>query len=65
MRHVRSLAESRKCVCTQNEPEPEAPARNWSNETVQFGKSDGPVLSAPAAVKGTVGSGEGILLLAK
>jgi hypothetical protein len=35
------------------------------NRTVQFDKLDGPVSLAPAAVKGTIGSGEGVLLTAK
>jgi hypothetical protein len=52
-------------VCTQNEQEPEAPARNRANRTIRFGKLDGPVSSAPTAIKGTIGSSEGILLLAK
>jgi hypothetical protein len=47
-------AESPKCVRTQNEQEPEAPARNCRNQTVQFDKQDGPVLSRLMAVRGTV-----------
>jgi hypothetical protein len=62
---VDSLAESPKCVHTQNEQEPEAPARSWANQMVWFGKLDCLVSSAPVAVRGTVSSGEGILFPAK
>jgi hypothetical protein len=43
-------------VHTRNEQVPKAPARNWANC---------PVPSAPAAVRGIVGSGEGVLLPVK
>jgi hypothetical protein len=49
----------------RNEQEPEAPARNRENWIVQFGKPDSLVSSAPATVRGTVGSDEGVLLPAK
>jgi hypothetical protein len=62
---VDSTAESSKCVHTRNEQEPEAPAQNKANRTVRFGKSDGPISSAPVAVRGTVSSDEGVLLPAK
>jgi hypothetical protein len=32
---------------------------------LKLAKSDSPVLSAPAAIRGTVGSGEGVLLPSK
>jgi hypothetical protein len=51
---VDSLAESPKCVTTQNEHEPEAPARNCENRTVQFSKLDGLVLLGLTMVRGTV-----------
>jgi hypothetical protein len=35
---------------------------NW---TVRFDKPDGPVSSAPTAVRGTVGSDEGVIFLAE
>jgi hypothetical protein len=54
-----------RTIHTQNKQEPETPARNRANWTVQFSKLDGPVSSAPAAVRGTVDSGEGVLLPAK
>jgi hypothetical protein len=62
---VDSPAELPKCVCTQNEQEPGAPTRNRANWTVWFGKSDDLVSSVPAAVRGTIGSSEGVLLQAK
>jgi hypothetical protein len=39
--------------------------QNWANQMVRFGKLDCLVLSAPAVVRGTTGSREGILFLAK
>jgi hypothetical protein len=60
-----SPAESPKCIRTQNEKESEAPTRNRANRTIRFGKPNGLILSTPTAVKGTVGSGDGVLLLAK
>jgi hypothetical protein len=60
---VNSAAESPKCVCTRNEQVTEAPAQNRANQTVRFGKSDGPISSVLTTVRGTVGSNEGILLL--
>jgi hypothetical protein len=62
---VDSLAELPKCVCTQNKQEPEAPTRNRENQILRFGKSEGLVSSGPAAVRGTSGSDEGILILVK
>jgi hypothetical protein len=62
---VDSQAKSLKYVRTQNEQKPKATAQNRANRMVQFGKLDYPVPSASAAVKGTVGSTEGILLLVK
>jgi hypothetical protein len=41
------------------------PLKTEKNWTVQFDKLDGSVSLAPAAVKGTIGSGEGVLLTAK
>jgi hypothetical protein len=46
------LAESSKCVATWNDQEPKAYAQNYENRIVRFGKSDGPVLSIPTAVRG-------------
>jgi hypothetical protein len=62
---VDSLAELLKYVRTQNEQKPKATAQNWANRMVQFGKLDYPVPSAPAVVKGTIGSIEGVLLPVK
>jgi hypothetical protein len=59
------LVESPKCVCTRNEQELEALAQNRANQILWFGKPEGPVSSVPVTVRGIVGSGEGILLLAK
>jgi hypothetical protein len=50
------------CGCQQ---EPETLAQNRANWTIRFGKPDGLVSSVPVAVRGTVGSREGILLPAK
>jgi hypothetical protein len=47
---VDSLAESPKCVLTQNEQESEAPTRNWANQIVRSGKPNNPILSALASV---------------
>jgi hypothetical protein len=48
-----SLAESSKCVATGIGQEPEAPAQNYTNWTLRFGKPDYPILSIPAVVRGT------------
>jgi hypothetical protein len=45
--------------------EPEAPGQNRVNRTVQFDKSNVLILSVPTAVRDTIGSGEGVLLLTK
>jgi hypothetical protein len=52
-------------VRTRNKQEPESPTRNWVNRMVQFSKLDYPVSSAPAAIRGTVDSGEGVLFIVK
>jgi hypothetical protein len=52
-------------VRTQNKQDPEAPAQNWANQIVRYGKPDNLVLSASTVVRGTIGSGEGVLLPAK
>jgi hypothetical protein len=52
---VDSLMESPKCVATRIEQEPEAPARSYRNWILQFGKSEGPILSGPIAVRGAIG----------
>jgi hypothetical protein len=44
-----------KCVATRIEHELEAPARNSRNRTTWFLEPDSPVLSRPAAVRGTAG----------
>jgi hypothetical protein len=49
---VNSPVESPRCVHTQNEQEPETPTRNMANRTVWFDKSNGPISSAPVAVRG-------------
>jgi hypothetical protein len=49
---VDSPAESPKCVATQNEQRPKAPARNSRNQTIRFQEPDGPVLLGPTAVGG-------------
>jgi hypothetical protein len=50
-----SLSHVNTMFATRNEQEPEAPARNWRNWTVRFGKPNGPVLSGPTTVKGPTG----------
>jgi hypothetical protein len=62
---VDSLAKSPKCVCTGNEQELEASARNNANQMLQFGKLECSVSSGPTVVRGTIGSSEGALLPAK
>jgi hypothetical protein len=52
-------------VRTQNKQEPEAPTQNWANQTIRYGKQDDSVSSAPTAIRGTVGSSEGVIFLAK
>jgi hypothetical protein len=52
---VDSPAELLKCVATRIEHEPEAPDRNSRNRTTWFLELDSPVLSRPAAVRGTAG----------
>jgi hypothetical protein len=59
---VNSSTESLKCVCTRNEQESEALAQNRTNRIQRFGKPEGPVLSVPTVVRGTVGFGENVLL---
>jgi hypothetical protein len=39
-------------VATRIEHELEAPARGYRNQTIQFGKSDSPLLAGPTAVRG-------------
>jgi hypothetical protein len=62
---VDSPTGSPKYVHTQNEQEPKVLARNWANWMVWFGKPDCLVSSALTAVRGTIGSGEGVLLPVK
>jgi hypothetical protein len=49
------LASSVPHVRTRNEQGSEAPAQNRVNRTVQFGKLDDLVSSAPLAIRGTIG----------
>jgi hypothetical protein len=51
----------RLAVHTQNEQELKAPARKLANRMIRFGKPDCLISSALVAVRGTAGSGEGIL----
>jgi hypothetical protein len=55
----------KRVVCTRNEQESKAPAQNRANWILWFGKPEGLVSLGPTAVRGTIGSGEGVLLLAK
>jgi hypothetical protein len=49
-------AESPKYVVTQIEQEPKAHAQNCRNQTLRFGKPDGPISSILMTVKGTIGT---------
>jgi hypothetical protein len=62
---VDSSVGSPKCVCTQNDQIPEAPARNYRNWTVRFGKPNGPVLSRSTTVRGAAGLRRGAPPLTK
>jgi hypothetical protein len=62
---VNSPAQSPKCVATQNEQELKAPSQNYENQTVQFGKPNGPVLLGPTTIKSTAGLQRGAFSLTK
>jgi hypothetical protein len=53
---LHSPTDSSKYIVTRIGQEPEAPAQNRKNWTIQFGKLDGPVLSILTTVSGTVGT---------
>jgi hypothetical protein len=48
-------AEFPKCVDAQNEQRPDAPAQNYKNWIIRFGKLEGPVLLGPMIVRGVTG----------